>query len=165
MSVIYIGKVVKPHGVHGEIKINSNFEYKSKYLIPDNKLILKLNGESITYKIVNYNYKTGKKYDICKLDGINTMNDAYNIRNANIYMSKEDNNIKEITNNELISMDVLLDDKILGYVDNITSSPNILLVIKNDNNTYYIPKQDIYIKSISLEDNKIILNDKAKELL
>ncbi len=165
MSIIYIGKVVKPHGVHGEIKVSSDFEYKSKYLIPNNKLIIKLNGISTTYKIINYNYKTGKKYDICKLDGINTMNDAYNIRGASIYISKEDNNIKEIINSELISMDVLLDNKIIGYVDDITPLPNILLIIKNDNNTYYIPKQDVYIKSISLEDNQIILNDKAKELL
>ena len=37
MNKIYIGKVVNTHGIKGEIRILSNFEYKDKVFKVNNK--------------------------------------------------------------------------------------------------------------------------------
>ena len=33
MEYVYIGKLVNPHGIKGEVKLLSNFEYKDKAFV------------------------------------------------------------------------------------------------------------------------------------
>ena len=40
MNNVYIGKVVNTHGIKGEIRILSDFPYKDKVFIIDNKIII-----------------------------------------------------------------------------------------------------------------------------
>ena len=40
MSYIKIGKIATTHGIKGELKILSNFEYKDKIFIPGFKLYI-----------------------------------------------------------------------------------------------------------------------------
>ena len=44
MSLIYVGKVIRPHGVRGEMKVDSSFEYKEKAFVKDNIVLLSNNG-------------------------------------------------------------------------------------------------------------------------
>ena len=40
MDNIYIGKIVSTHGIKGELRIISDFEYKDKVFVVGNKLII-----------------------------------------------------------------------------------------------------------------------------
>ena len=40
MKEVYIGKIVSTHGIKGEIKIISDFEYKDKVFVVGKKLIV-----------------------------------------------------------------------------------------------------------------------------
>ena len=55
MNKIYIGKVVNTHGIKGEIRILSNFEYKDKVFKVNNKLII---GDK-TYEIKSHRIHKG----------------------------------------------------------------------------------------------------------
>ena len=40
MEKIYIGKIVSTHGIKGELKILSDFDYKSKVFVVGKKIII-----------------------------------------------------------------------------------------------------------------------------
>ena len=40
MEKIYIGKITSTHGIKGELKIKSNFEFKDKVFKVGNKLLI-----------------------------------------------------------------------------------------------------------------------------
>ena len=68
MDKIYIGKVVKPHGIKGEIRIFSDFPFKDKVFVIGNKLII----DDKTYEIKSY--RVHKGYDMVTLDDFSDIN-------------------------------------------------------------------------------------------
>ena len=79
MNKIYIGKVVNTHGIKGEIRILSNFEYKDKVFKVNNKLII---GDK-TYEIKSHRIHKG--YNMVTLDDYNNINDVLFLLKKEVY--------------------------------------------------------------------------------
>ena len=62
MNKIFIGKVVSTHGIKGEIRILSDFPYKDKVFIVNNKIII----DDKEYIIKSY--RVHKGYDMVTLE-------------------------------------------------------------------------------------------------
>ena len=66
MDKVYIGKIVSTHGIKGELKILSDFDYKSKVFVVGKKIIIDddilLNSTLGKETIVSCGEKIGIRY-------------------------------------------------------------------------------------------------------
>ena len=161
MGLVKIGRVIRPHGVKGGMKVSSDFKYKKKAFIKDNTIYIN-NKE---YKIINYTFCGGNQLDICYLTNINSIDDVISIRQNDIYIDKALLGIDEILLEELLDMDIYDKDTLIGKVIDIQTGINPLIITRYNGKKLYIPRQDVYIDDIDQDNNRINLSDKYKELL
>ena len=161
MGLVKIGRVIRPHGVKGGMKVSSSFKYKNKAFKKDNTVYIN-NKE---YKIINYTFCGGNQLDICYLTDINTIDDVISIRQNDIYIDKKLLGIDEILDEELLNMEIYHNNELIGVVSDIQTGINPLIITKYNGKRLYIPRQDVYIDNIDVDNNRIDLSDKYKELI
>ena len=86
MKYIYLGKIANTHGIKGELRILSNFKYKSRVLKKGFKVYI--GKEKIEEEIVTY--RPHKQFDMITLKGYNNINDVLKYKSLNIFINKED---------------------------------------------------------------------------
>ncbi len=97
MSKIVIGKYVNTHGIKGEIRIKSNFEYKDKVFQKGHKIII----DNEVYEINSY--RVHKEYDMVTLIGIDDINKIPFKKNTLVYIERED----YLNKNDYIDSDLI----------------------------------------------------------
>ena len=65
----------------------------------------------------------------------------------------------------LDSLDVYNNDDLIGRVEDIQTGINPLIILKYEGKRLYIPRQDAFISNIDLDNNRIDITDKFKELI
>lgn len=154
MNKIFIGKVVSTHGIKGEIRILSDFPYKDKVFVINNKIII----DDKEYIIKSY--RVHKGYDMVTLDGFNNINDVLFLLKSNVYISKELLNLDddEILDDELITFKVLTKDGKEGIIKEIfkASSTNKILRVMFDREVL-IPMNSPMVKKIDKGNKKVIV--------
>lgn len=159
MNLIYIGKIVNTHGIKGELRIKSDFEYKDRVFNKGN--ILNINNNS--YEINSY--RIHKDFDMVTFVGYTNINDVLDLKGLKVYFDKDLLNLNkdEYLLEELIGKEIDLNGEILGkIVDYYTGINPLLKVCKSDNKTFYIPINDTFI--LSVEEN-VKVSDIVKGLL
>jgi 16S rRNA processing protein RimM len=162
MKDVYIGKIVNTHGIKGEIRILSNFDKKDKVFIPNMTIYI---GKKKEQFIIN-TYRKHKNYDMITLKGINDINDVLKYKGLNVYVKREDLNLKpnEYLLDDILGMKIICDNKEYGIVENIyDNNGHPLLAIKFEKN-YYIPYNSSDIKEINLLKKEIVMT-KVKDLI
>ncbi len=154
MDKIFIGKVVKTHGIKGEIRILSSFPYKDKVFIIGNNIII----DDKEYKINSY--RVHKGFDMITLDGYNNINDVLGLLKKDVYISKDllELDEDEILDEDLINYSVLTKDGKKGIIKEIfyASSNNKILRIELDHEVL-IPYNSPMIISINKNDKTIMI--------
>lgn len=154
MNKIFIGKVVSTHGIKGEIRILSDFPYKDKVFIINNKIII----DDKEYIIKSY--RVHKGYDMVTLDGFNNINDVLFLLKSNVYISEELLNLDddEILDDELMTYKVLTKDGKEGIIKDIfkASSTNKILRVMFDREVL-IPMNSPMVKKIDKENKEVIV--------
>lgn len=153
--MIYIGKIVSTHGIKGEIKIISDFEYKDKVFIVGNNLVI----NDKDYKIRTY--RKHKNFDMVTLDDYNDINDILFLMKSKVYFREEDLklNDNEILDSELMEYSVESLDGRTGNVLEVffASSTNKIIRIKLDKE-YLIPYNSPMLVKIDKNTKKIIVD-------
>lgn len=154
MEYIYIGKIVNTHALKGEIRILSDFEYKDKVFIIDNNLYV--GKEKQIYKIESH--RKHKNFNMIKFYNINSINEAINLKNQNVYILKDDLklNDKEYLDNDIIGMKAIFKDNLIGIVSNINYY-GVNKVIELGK--ILIPFNDNFIENIDVINKKIIFKN------
>lgn len=151
MDLINIGKIVNTHGLKGEIRIISDFKYKKDVFKTDN--IVYINNEKYIIK----SYRFHKIYDMITLDSINTIEQAEEFKNLNIYINRDDYKFDGYLNEDLIGLEVYDNEIYKGkVVDIVKTVANDLLVIEG-NKKHMVPNIPEFIKEVDLENNKIYI--------
>ena len=154
MNKIFIGKVVSTHGIKGEIRILSDFPYKDKVFVINNKIII----DDKEYIIKSY--RVHKGYDMVTLDGFNNINDVLFLLKSNVYISEELLNLDddEILDDELMTYKVLTKDGKEGIIKEIfkASSTNKILRVMFDREVL-IPMNSPMIKKIDKGNKEVIV--------
>ena len=127
---IYIGKITSTHGIKGEIKIKSSFEYKDKAFRPGNKILI--NNTVYTIKT----YRRHKDFEMITLVGFDNINDVLFLMKNKVFIDK----------NELKLSDEVLDDELLLYK----------VICNNEEATI----KEIFLASPTNKIIRILLNDK-----
>lgn len=151
MELVLIGKYVNTHGIKGEIRIKSNFNFKERVFKIGN--ILVINNKEFKIK----SYRKHKEYDMVVFEGINNINDILELKGSLVYINRELLNLDshEYLDSDLINLNVYINDKLVGMLSDIKYITNNkkLLVVNNS----YIPFE--LIKKVDLENKKIIVEE------
>ena len=154
MSNIYIGKIVNTHGIKGELRILSNFPYKDKVFIIDNKIII--DDKEYTIK----SYRVHKEYDMVTLDNYHNINDVLFLKNKKVYypQDKLDLNDDEVLDEELITYKVITTDNKEGFIKEIffASPTNKIIRVMLDKEVL-IPLKSSMIKKIDKKNKTITI--------
>lgn len=154
MNKIYIGKVVNTHGIKGEIRILSNFEYKDKVFKVNKKLII---GDK-TYEIKSHRIHKG--YNMVTLDDYNNINDVLFLLKKDVYFNEDDllldNN--QVLDSELLTYNVINNRGENGEVLEVffASEKNKIIRVKFDKE-YLIPYNSPMIKEINKNKKELVI--------
>ncbi len=141
MDKIYIGKIVNTHGVKGELRIRSNFEFKDKVFKINNKLII---GDK-EYNIRSY--RKHKTFDMVCLDDYTNINDVLFLVGNKVYFDKEKlglSNDEEI-DKDLLEYKVIIKD-IEGKVKEIMDTGNNKVLRVFTDREYLVPYNEAFVK-------------------
>src|SRR4030065_1826025 len=165
-----IGIIGKPHGIKGETVVMLLTDYpksikRGDILFFDEKCMRKAEVENIRWR------KDKPEASIIKFKGINSRNDACDLKGINDFRLKKDGRVPE--SNQYWVDDILecmvytKDGVLIGKVINVekfTSNDNLAVRIDNtisniniDGDILYVPVIENYIESIDLKNKKIIL--------
>ena len=154
MEYIYIGKIVNTHALKGEVRIISDFEYKSKVFKVGNTLYL---GEDKNKEEIN-SYRVHKMYDMITFKGIDNINDVLKYKGTKVYIDKDSLklNDEELLDEEIIEMNVYINDKNIGKIEEYrTDNGNKMIRVNNK----LIPFNKNFISKIEKRDKIIYMHD------
>ena len=165
-----IGIIGKPHGIKGEIVVMLLTDYpksikRGDILFFDEGCTRKAEVENIRWR------KDKPEASIIKFKGIDSRNDAYDLKGINVFRLAKDGPVPE--DNQYWGDDILecmvytKDGVLIGKVINVekfTSNDNLAVRVDNkilklniDGDILYVPVIENYIDSIDLKNKKIIL--------
>ena len=152
MEKVFIGKIVSTHGIKGEIKILSDFPYKTKVFVVGNKLVI----DNKEYIIKSY--RVHKNFDMVCLDDFNNINDVLFLMKKNVYFNKEDLSLDndEVLDEDLITYKVLTNTGKIGIIKEIfkASETNKIIRVLFDKEVL-IPIN--FIKEIDKDKKEVIV--------
>ena len=158
MKYVLIGKIVNTHGLKGEVRILSDFKYKTKVFKRGMKVYI--GKDKIGEEINSYRYH--KIFDMITMCGYNDINQILKYKGEYIFVNREDLILEknEYLDEDIIGMSVYVGDRLLGVVRKIEKhSVNEIIVIKNDEKNYLVPYNFDIILSIDLEKRKMYVKD------
>ena len=153
MNKIYVGRIVNTHGIKGELRIRSNFEFKDKVFTINNKLII----DDKEYVIRSY--RKHKTFDMVMLNDYKDINDVLFLKGKNVYIDKENLklNNNEVLDEDLLNYKVLTEDKKEGKVIEVFfSSPTNKVIRVLLDKEILIPYNKEFI-TIDKSNNTIII--------
>lgn len=162
MSLLPFGRVVKAHGLSGEVKILP-FSREVENLSKIKRLFIQIkqDEEPCEFNIVRRSLVKGS--GILELEGINSVDAAEKLRGGLVLVETSDlldTDEDEYYWFQLIGLSVYTTDgKYVGKVDNlIDREPQSLLVVKDNEREYLIPMIDTIVKQINLENSQIVIS-------
>ncbi|MCI9234262.1 MAG: 16S rRNA processing protein RimM [Bacilli bacterium] len=155
MEYIYIGEIVNTHGLKGEIRLLSDFEYKKEAFKIGKKIYIGKNKELVTIKT----YRVHKEYDMFTFDGIEDINDVIIYKGEKAYMKREDISITGYFKEDVIGLIAYNKNIPIGEVTFIMKSKaHDILVITDKNKKHLVPYIKEFVESIDLVHKKIYIN-------
>lgn len=157
MKLIKIGKIVNTHGIKGELRILSKFPYKDKVFVKNMKVYIDKNN----IEVIN-TYRKHKNFDMVTFEGYNNINEVLKYKGKNVYINKEDIELKqdEYLDEELIGLDVMYKNMLMGTIGDIERYDKISLIKINGKDKYYlIPYNFNLVDNIDIKNNKIYIKD------
>lgn len=153
MEYICIGKIITTHGLKGEMKLRSLFEYKDKVFKVGNLLYF---GDGFErHEILSYRHH--QDYDMVIVNDIDTIDKAILYKQKKVYITRDLLDEEDILNSDLIGLKVMFENSKIGYVlDVVDYGNNVLLKLSNGK---YIPKNNNFISKIDLKNKTIILQN------
>ena len=156
MEYIYLGKIVNTHGIKGEVRIISNFRYKSRVFVKGFTIYI---GKKKDKEVID-SYRVHKNYDMIVMKEYANINEVLKYKGEAVYIKKDDLKLErgEVLDEDLIGMKVLMNGEEKGKVSKVLREKQDRLVVVNDRGKYYIPYVKGVVKEINLKEG-IILED------
>ena len=174
MEYVCIGKLVNTHGIKGEVKLLSNFEYKDKAFVVGINFYIGEDKEKVT---VN-SYRHHKVFDMVTFKEYNYINDVLKFKGKLVYVLRTDlaldNN--SILDSDYIGMNAYYEGVLVGKVNdryfiNIASIGLDAEVAYRANKlkSFHLPKKLIYLISLIktffiYKGIKVKIDGKEKEI-
>ena len=155
MEYVKIGKIVNTHGIKGELRIRSDFEYKDRVFKKGFNLYI--GKEKIKEEINTYRHH--KEFEMVTFIEYNNINQVLKYLKEDVYIIKEDLNLNsdECLEKELIGFNVIENDEVVGEVIDITktSPTNKIMEITYKGKRVLLPYHKDFILKLDLQNKKI----------
>lgn len=157
-KLVSVGKVVKPHGIKGELKF---FLYNedSNILSLDIKIWFKINSLLKSFNLLG-SKGSGK---IFKLESINNRNDAELLRGKEFFVYRKDLPDLDTGNfylNDIISFKLFNDEEEIGLILDVLLLPSANYILVNYNNKeILVPVLDEYVKFFDFDEQIVIMKN------
>jgi len=155
-----IGKILRPQGVKGELKMQNFSDITGRYQSLEYIYIGPTAKLSIPYKVAEV--KETRGYVYLKLQLGNSINDVEHL--AGLFCFVPENALPDLPDDlfyirDLVGMQVYnIGNDHIGIVQDVLQNPaNDVLVIKTDDQEFFIPMVDEFIKKIDMDHQKIVI--------
>jgi len=155
---IRIGKIVNTHGIRGDIKVLPLTDDPSRF---EELKVIYIDNENTEVEIQKVWYSKG--FVMLKLKEFNNINDVIKFKNS--YILIDEKNAVKLPNDtffisQVIGLSVFCTDgnKLGEVIDVLQPGGNDVYVIKGDNKEYLIPAVKEFIKSVEIENKKMIID-------
>lgn len=167
-NLLLIGKVIRPHGLNGLLRILSYALSKETFLKAGTVLLKSDQAGLSEYRVISIN--AHKNALLLKLNGISSLEDAERYRGAEILIRKDTlrrENEDEYFWFELIGLKVFLNSgRFIGILKEIINTgSNDIYVVKEGNKEFLIPALHGVVLKIDLENKRMIIADNIDGLL
>lgn len=154
MKKVYVGKIVSTHGIKGEVKILSDFEYKDKVFKVGKKLLV----DDDVFEIKTYRHH--KNFEMVTLNDYKNINEVLFLMKKKVYIDEDSLELtdNEVLDEELISYKVMTTDGREGTIKEIffASSGNKIMRVLLDKEIL-IPFKSPMLKEINKKEKYVIL--------
>ena len=170
---LVVGLITSCHGINGQVKVKSLSDFDERFLKPGMRWLQKDNELPSKIELTSGYKQPGKETFIIKLKGINTRNNAEQLKNYKILvetnklpkLKKEEFHLLELVN---FQVKILENDelKIIGKVLDLDNEKNNLLIIEQFKNQkkVLIPFVKEIVPVVDIKNNFLII-DPPKGLL
>jgi 16S rRNA processing protein RimM len=160
-KLLLIGKVIKPHGFKGLLRVWSYARTIDSFLHSGTVFFKQDNQEPVELPVLDV--KPHKNIFLMRVEGIDTFEKADNLRGADILLEKDHltrNSDDEYYWFELINLKVYLDTgKYLGIIKEIIpTGSNDVYVVKQNDSEFLIPAIYEVVKKIDLDKGEMIIS-------
>lgn len=159
-NLLLIGKVVRPHGIRGLLKIRSYAESEATFLKAGWIYLYTPKGGVERRELLSIRPQKG--HFLVELKGLQTRNEAEEYRNADIYIDKNSLSKEEgeFFWYELLDLKVyLVTGEYLGkIVEIMPTGSNDVYVVKEGEEEYLIPAIKEVIKEVDIKNRRMIID-------
>ena len=162
---VLIGKVVKPHGIRGEVKVYTFSER------PDNlkfykEVVLQKPGDGGTETYLLTKSRPQGKLAIVQLQGVNTRDEAESLQGSQIWLDKSEFpglEPGEYYWHQFVGLLAVTDTGIeLGKITGLYATrAHDVIVVSGGGREYMIPVKDEIIKQVDTKGGKVIISPPA----
>ena len=158
---LIVGKILKPHGIRGAVKVQSITDHPERFKQIDMIYIGNEEQPKKEYQLEQVVFTP--KHLVIYLNGVNSRNDAEVLRDRYLYVPKPDAIVLPegaFFYYELIGMQVQDETGvILGIVKDVVDYPaQRLLVVKKDSQDYLVPDVPDIVRNIDAQTRKITIH-------
>ena len=152
---IYVGKIVNTHGLKGEIRILSDFDYKDKVFVPGMTIYIGRKKEK--EEIVTYRHH--KNFEMITMKGYSDIDEVLRYKGLYVYVDRADLNLStdEYLDSDYIDLDVKVDGNIIGKVEDVKDTGNNKLLVIKAEKQVLIPLQKEFVKEVNLNDKYVVI--------
>ena len=157
-KLIEIGCFAGVHGIKGEIKLKSFTEIPEN-IFSFNEIFTENSENPIKLKLI----RKLKQTFVCKIENVETRTDAENFKGLKLFISRK--SLPKLTDKEFYHFDLLnfgvynLNKEYFGNVISLEDfGAGLLVEVKKNNKTFYLPMGKIFLKKIDYNKKQIILD-------
>lgn len=153
MEYVNVGKIYTTHGLNGEVKVKSNFNYKYKIYV--NGFNFYIGKDKELYKLRNY--RKQNEYDLLTFETLDNIDKVIKYRGSFLYILRSDIKVDTYLNSDLIGLNVFYKNKNIGKVSGIFDAGHGNFII--DISGVFIPKNENFIEKVDLKNKKMIVKN------
>ncbi len=163
MEYLSLGKIVGPFGIDGTIRVFSTTDNAPKRYKKGAEVFLynEKTGQHTKYVVISY--KMSGKFDLVKLEGINTPEKVDEFRNNEIHVLKDTSDLEVgyYFYSDLVGCKILdQNNNELGIVSKVEEFPAqvTLRVKRNNQKDFFVPFIKQFIINVDIVNKSIIIN-------
>jgi len=160
-DLLLIGKVVRPHGLRGLLRIISYADSPDTYVKAGEVFLEGGSGKAVKHGIIAIT--PGKKIFLLHLEDLDSLEKAETYRGGNIYIKKTglSRGGEEYFWHELMGLPVFLDTgKRIGIIRQIVpGAGHDIYVVQEEDKEILIPAVHEVIKEVDLENKRVVVTE------
>jgi 16S rRNA processing protein RimM len=160
--LLLVGKVVRPHGLEGRLRVRSYARSEESFLAPATVFLKSGSGETREHTVLSVN--PHKTVLLMELEGVNSLEEAEGYRGAQVFIRKDaliPLEEEEFFWHELIGLKVFLDTgQYLGTLRHILpTGGNDIYVVQEGEKEILIPAIHEVVSEIDLNNKRMIISE------